>query len=166
MAAAIALRRSSSLDLTSFRQNHIRRQRPSRPEKHSRLQTPFDRGWGLTRMARQPPRESDIGLLGVALDAGEHKVELRYRTPFLRTAFAVTALALDSRLRRVALPRMHLPTRTIIPPSYSAAPAYLSLRNDSSRISDRARLRSNHEQIERASSRTSKVFQAQTSHRK
>jgi uncharacterized membrane protein YfhO len=34
--------------------------------------------------------KADVGLLGVVLDSGEHKVELRYRTPFLSLAMAVS----------------------------------------------------------------------------
>jgi uncharacterized membrane protein YfhO len=59
------------------------------------LQTPFDRGWRAYQDGQPAPTlKADIGLLGVALDAGEHKVELGYRTPFLRTAFAVSLISL------------------------------------------------------------------------
>jgi uncharacterized membrane protein YfhO len=36
----------------------------------------------------------DAGLLGVAVDAGEHTIELRYRTPFLIAALSVSLLSL------------------------------------------------------------------------
>ena len=91
----VSVRRNSALNLTSFRQNRIagtvRLDRPSILV----VQTPFDRGWRAFQDGQAAPTlKADIGLLGVALDAGEHKVELRYRTPFLRTAFAVSLVSL------------------------------------------------------------------------
>lgn len=92
---AVSLRRNTALSLTSFRQNRIVGTVRLDQKSVLVLQTPFDRGWHAFQNGKTAPTlKADIGLLGVALDAGEHKVELRYRTPFLRTAFAVTLLSL------------------------------------------------------------------------
>jgi uncharacterized membrane protein YfhO len=55
---------------------------------------PFDPGWhafadGHSALALRV----DAGLLGVALEAGPHNVELRYRPPLLRAGAAVTLLS-------------------------------------------------------------------------
>jgi uncharacterized membrane protein YfhO len=48
------------------------------------LQTPFNRGWKAFQDGKpRPVLKADAGLLAVALDAGEHKVELHYRNPWL-----------------------------------------------------------------------------------
>lgn len=92
---AVAARRNSALNLTSFRQNRIAGTVRLEQKSILVLQTPFDRGWRAFQDGQAAPTlKADIGLLGVALDAGEHKVELRYRTPFLRTAFAVSLVSL------------------------------------------------------------------------
>src|SRR5688572_3779383 len=91
----VSARRNSALNLTSFRQNKIAGTVRLDQKSILVLQTPFDRGWRAFQDGQAAPIvKADIGLLGVALDAGEHKVELRYRTPFLRTAFAVSVVSL------------------------------------------------------------------------
>ena len=88
-------RRRTALDLTSFSQTKI--EGKVRLEKKSILvlQTPFDNGWRALQDG-QPARvlKVDVGLLGVMLEAGEHQVELSYRTPFLGTALAVSLASL------------------------------------------------------------------------
>jgi hypothetical protein len=55
------------------------------------FQTPFDRGWQAWQNGQATPvLKVDAGLLGVGLDAGEHKIELRYRNPVLIPALAIT----------------------------------------------------------------------------
>jgi uncharacterized membrane protein YfhO len=75
------------------------------------LQTPFDRGWRARQDGQAAPvLKVDVGLLGVGLDAGEHKVELHYRNPFLVPALAATLasfLILAASLWR--WPRLGLP---------------------------------------------------------
>lgn len=91
----VSVGRNSALNLTSFRQNRITGTVRLDQKSILLLQTPFDRGWRAFQDGRAAPTlKADIGLLGVALDAGEHQVELRYRTPFLRTAFAVSLVSL------------------------------------------------------------------------
>jgi uncharacterized membrane protein YfhO len=94
-ADAVSSRRNTALNLTAFRQNQIAGTVRLDQKSLLVLQTPFDRGWRAYQDGQAAPTlKADIGLLGVALDAGEHKVELRYRTPFLRTAFAVSLVSL------------------------------------------------------------------------
>lgn len=91
----VSLRRNTALHLTSFRQSRIAGTVRLDQKSILVVQTPFDRGWHALQDGQAAPTlKADIGLLGVALDAGEHKVELRYRTPFLRTAFAVCLVSL------------------------------------------------------------------------
>ena len=88
-------RRDSALNLTSFRQNRIAGSVRLDQKSILVLQTPFDRGWTALQDGQAAATlKADVGLLGVALDAGEHQVELRYRTPFLRTALAVSVVSL------------------------------------------------------------------------
>ena len=55
------------------------------------LQTPFDRGWCAFQDGQSVPiLKADVGLLGVGLDAGDHKVELHYRNPLLVPALGIT----------------------------------------------------------------------------
>ena len=91
LPAAIAKRRESALQLTSFRQTRI--EGTVRLDKKSVLvlQTPFDRGWRALQDGRPAPvLKADVGLLGVILDAGEHKVDLNYSTPLLRLGLLIT----------------------------------------------------------------------------
>jgi uncharacterized membrane protein YfhO len=91
----VSLRRNSALNLTSFRQNRITGTVRLDQKSILVLQTPFDRGWRALQDGKPAlTLKADIGLLGVVLETGEHKVELRYRTPFLRTAFAVSLASL------------------------------------------------------------------------
>lgn len=91
----VAARRKTALELTSFSQTRI--EGKVRLDRKSILvvQTPFDSGWRALQDGQAAPvLKVDVGLLGVALDAGEHKVELRYRTPFLGVALAVSLVSL------------------------------------------------------------------------
>jgi uncharacterized membrane protein YfhO len=111
LPAAIAKRRESALNLTSFRQTRI--EGTVRLDRKSVLvlQTPFDRGWRALQDGRPAPvLKADVGLLGVALDPGEHKVELSYSTPLLGLGLLIT---LASGLILAAMwwrwPRIRLP---------------------------------------------------------
>ena len=87
----VAARRDTALVLTSFRQNRIEGTVRLGQKSILVLQTPFDRGWRALQDGQAAPvLKVDAGLLGVGLDAGEHKVELHYRNPFLVPALAVT----------------------------------------------------------------------------
>jgi hypothetical protein len=110
-AAITAERRKNALELTSFSQTKI--EGKVRLDKKSVLvlQTPFDTGWRALQDGRAAPvLKVDVGLLGVALEAGEHQVELSYRTPFLRSALAVSLASLLLLVLAVwRWPRLHLP---------------------------------------------------------
>jgi uncharacterized membrane protein YfhO len=55
------------------------------------VQTPFDRGWQAWQDGKPAPvLRVDAGLLGVGLDSGQHKVELRYQTPFRNLGLGIT----------------------------------------------------------------------------
>ncbi|MEP6698522.1 MAG: YfhO family protein [Verrucomicrobiota bacterium] len=108
----VAASRSTAFKLGSFR--HSRFEGTVQVERKSVLvfQTPFDPGWSALQNGH-PARvlKVDIGLLGVVIDPGEHKVELRYRTPFLGYAMAVTlASLLVLALGVWRWPRLRLPT--------------------------------------------------------
>jgi uncharacterized membrane protein YfhO len=109
--AMIEKRRGSALELTSFHQSRI--QGIVRLDQKSILilQTPFDRGWRAFQDGQAVPiLKADIGLLGVALDAGRHKIEVRYRNPVRVSGIAITVAA--ALLLGVSLwrwPRLPLP---------------------------------------------------------
>jgi uncharacterized membrane protein YfhO len=91
----VAARRKAALELTSFRQNRIEGTVRLEQKSVLVLQTPFDSGWRALQDGQAAlTLKADVGLLGVALDAGEHKVELRYSTPFLGLAFAISLASL------------------------------------------------------------------------
>jgi uncharacterized membrane protein YfhO len=59
------------------------------------LQTPFSPGWHASQDGKPVPAfKVDMGLLGVALDAGSHKVELNYRNAYLIAGAAITLASL------------------------------------------------------------------------
>ncbi|HWM25909.1 MAG TPA: YfhO family protein [Chthoniobacterales bacterium] len=91
LPAIVEKRRESALNLTSFRQTNIEGSVRLDRKSVLVLQTPFDRGWRAWQDGKPAPvLKADVGLLGVVLDPGEHKVELRYRTPLLRLALLIT----------------------------------------------------------------------------
>ena len=91
----VAARRKSALELTSFGQTKIAGRVLLEHKSILVFQTPFDSGWSALQDGKEASvLKVDVGLLGVAIDAGEHKVELRYRTPYLGSALAVSLLSL------------------------------------------------------------------------
>jgi uncharacterized membrane protein YfhO len=87
----VAARRSAAFELNSFRQTDIAGLVHLDQKGILVFQTPFDRGWRAWQNgAEAPVLKVDAGLLGVALDAGEHKVDLHYRNPVLIPALAIT----------------------------------------------------------------------------
>lgn len=82
--ALVEQRRASAFRLTSFTQNRLEGSVRLDQDSLLVLQTPFSPGWRAFQDGRPAPvLRADIGLLGVAVNAGEHKVELRYRNPWL-----------------------------------------------------------------------------------
>jgi uncharacterized membrane protein YfhO len=111
LADVVAARQKTALDLTGFHQTRIEGKVVLARKSVLVVQTPFDRGWEAWQDGRAAAvLKVDVGLLGVALDAGEHKVELSYRNPYLT---AGTAVSLASLLILAAAvwrwPRLRLP---------------------------------------------------------
>lgn len=111
LPAIIEKRRASALNLTSFRQTRIDGTVRLDQKSVLVLQTPFDRGWRALQDGRPAPvLKADVGLLGIVLDSGEHKVELSYSTPLLGLGLLIT---LASGLILAAMwwrwPRIRLP---------------------------------------------------------
>ena len=94
LGEVVANCRDTALKMTSFQQTRIEGTVRGEAKGVLVFQTPFDRGWHALQDG-QPVRvlKVDIGLLGVVVDAGEHKVELSYHTPFLGYALTVTLLS-------------------------------------------------------------------------
>jgi hypothetical protein len=91
LSDVVAERRSAAFDLNSFRQTHIAGSVRLDQKGILVFQTPFDRGWQAWQNGQAAPAlKVDGGLLGVGLEAGEHKLELHYRNPVLIPALAIT----------------------------------------------------------------------------
>ena len=91
----IAERRSTALNIRSFRQTRIDGTIQLNQRSMLVLQTPFDRGWQAFQDGRSAPvLNVDVGLLGAVFDRGEHTVELRYRPPFLFAGAAASFVSL------------------------------------------------------------------------
>src|SRR5206468_3596737 len=90
-----AKRRSTALNIRSFRETRIDGTIQLNQRSVLVLQTPFDPGWHAFQDGRAAQvLKADLGLLGVVLDAGQHTVELRYRPPFLYAGAAVSFVSL------------------------------------------------------------------------
>lgn len=88
-------RRKTALQLTSFSQTRLKGTVLLDHKSILVVQTPFDRGWRALQDGQAAPvLKVDAGLLGVALDAGNHEVTLSYTTPFLAHGIAVTLTSL------------------------------------------------------------------------
>jgi uncharacterized membrane protein YfhO len=95
LADVATARRKTALKLTSFGQTHFEGTVSLEQRSILVVQTPFDRGWSALQDGQAAPAlRVDAGLLGVGLDAGEHRVELHYRNPFLVSALVITLAAL------------------------------------------------------------------------
>lgn len=91
---ALAERRSTAVSIHSFRQTRIEGTARINQKGIVVFQTPFDAGWHAFSDGRATPTlKVDAGLLGVALENGEHRIELRYRPPLLYAGAAVTILS-------------------------------------------------------------------------
>jgi uncharacterized membrane protein YfhO len=95
LAEVVAARRKAALELTLFQQTRIEGKVVLERKSVLVVQTPFDRGWHALQDDRAAAvLKVDVGLLGVALDAGEHKVELSYRNPYLAAGMTVSLASL------------------------------------------------------------------------
>jgi Predicted membrane protein len=90
----LAERRAAALSIHSFKQTRIEGTARINRKGIVVFQTPFDAGWHAFSDGRATPTLSvDAGLLGIALEEGEHRIELRYRPPLLYAGAAVTILS-------------------------------------------------------------------------
>ena len=94
LSDALAERRAAALSIHSFKQTRIEGTARINQKGIVVFQTPFDAGWHAFSDGRSIPTLSvDAGLLGIALEDGEHRIELRYRPPLLYAGAAVTILS-------------------------------------------------------------------------
>lgn len=92
--AIVNQRRAGALYLSSFTQSRLVGDVRLEQDGILILQTPFNSGWRAFQDTRPVPVvRADIGLLGVAVKAGEHRIELRYRNPWLLTGLAISGLS-------------------------------------------------------------------------
>jgi uncharacterized membrane protein YfhO len=92
--AIVQQRRASALYPSHFSQSRL--EGDVRLEQNGLLilQTPFNPGWHAFQDGQPVPVvRADIGLLGVPVKAGEHRIELRYRNPWLLTGAVITSIA-------------------------------------------------------------------------
>ena len=88
---ALAERRATAMNIDSFGQTRIGGTIRVNQNGIVVFQTPFDAGWHAFSDGRATPTlRVDGGLLGIALKAGEHRIELRYQPPLLYAGAAVT----------------------------------------------------------------------------
>lgn len=91
----IQQRRAGALYLSSFAQSRLAGDVRLAQNGILILQTPFNSGWRAFQDGQPAPvLRADIGLLGVAVKAGEHKLELRYRNPWLIPGVVTTLCSL------------------------------------------------------------------------
>ncbi|HEX4696598.1 MAG TPA: YfhO family protein [Candidatus Udaeobacter sp.] len=91
---ALAARRATALSIHSFKQTRIEGTARINHTGIIVFQTPFDAGWHAFSDGRPTPTlRVDAGLLGIALEEGEHTIELRYRPPLLYAGAGVTILS-------------------------------------------------------------------------
>lgn len=91
----IQQRRAAALYLSSFAQNRLAGDVRLDQNGILILQTPFNSGWRAFQDGQPAPvLRADIGLLGVPMKAGEHKLELRYRNPWLIPGVVTTLCSL------------------------------------------------------------------------
>jgi uncharacterized membrane protein YfhO len=92
--AIVQQRRAGALYLSSFAQSRLVGDVRLEQNGILILQTPFNSGWRAFQDGRPASVvRADIGLLGVPMKAGEHRVELRYRNPWLLTGGVSTAVS-------------------------------------------------------------------------
>ncbi len=117
----VATRRRTALELTSFSQTRFEGNVSLKQKSILVLQTPFDPGWRAFQDGQAAPTlKVDAGLLGVGVDAGDHKIKLHYRNPVLVPGLLVSLaafLVLGASLWR--WPRLDLPGSISFRPSLS-----------------------------------------------
>jgi uncharacterized membrane protein YfhO len=92
--AIVQQRRASALYLSSFAQSRLVGDVRLEQNGILVLQTPFNPGWRAFQDG-QPVAvvRADAGLLALPVKAGEHRIELHYRNPWLLTGIAITGVS-------------------------------------------------------------------------
>jgi hypothetical protein len=91
---ALIERRATAMNIHSFGQTRIDGTIRVNQNGIVVFQTPFDAGWHAFSDGRATATfRVDAGLLGIALESGEHRIELRYRPPLLYAGAAVTVMS-------------------------------------------------------------------------
>jgi uncharacterized membrane protein YfhO len=94
MQGVIADRHATSLNVRSCKDTHIDGTVAADGNRILVVQTPFDLGWHATIDGRTASTlVVNAGLLGIPLVAGEHRIELHYRPPFLYFGAIVSLLS-------------------------------------------------------------------------
>jgi uncharacterized membrane protein YfhO len=92
--AIVQQRRSSALYLSSFSQSRLEGDVRLEQNGVLVLQTPFNPGWHAFQDGQPVPVvRADVGLLALPVKAGEHRIELRYRNPWLLTGVVITGVS-------------------------------------------------------------------------
>jgi len=90
----IQQRRAGALYLSSFAQSRLVGDVRLERDGILVLQTPFNSGWRAFQDGRPVSVvRADVGLLALPVKAGEHRVELRYRNPWLITGGVITGVS-------------------------------------------------------------------------
>ena len=93
---AVTDRRASAITISSFSQKRIEGAVRVDNSAIVLFQTPFDAGWRAFVDGRAGKIvKVDAGLLGVLLEPGEHRIELRYRPPFMFVGGILTIASLS-----------------------------------------------------------------------
>ena len=105
IANALADLRAKGFNIRSFNQNRIEGTIHLDQDAVVVFQIPFDAGWSArANGTRAPLLKVDVGLLGIALKAGEHDLKLQFVPRFLYTGcHRHRAVCADSRVRSLAL---------------------------------------------------------------
>ena len=111
ISETIAARQATALKMSFFGQTRIDGVTNLKKKSVLVLQTPFDQGWRAFQDGRAVPGlKVDIGLLGLAVDSGEHSLQLRYVPPFLASGALISVASLIIiGLSRWRWPRINLP---------------------------------------------------------
>ena len=87
--------RNNALGISAFSQTRITGTLRDGEDRVVVLQTPFDAGWRAYQDGTPAKvMRVDGGLLGAVIRRGEHRVEFRYRPPFLATGMFVSAVSI------------------------------------------------------------------------
>lgn len=87
-------RRAGAFYLNSFGQSRLEGDVRLEEDGVLILQTPFNSGWRAFQDGRRIPIvRADAGLLGVQITGGEHRVEFRYRNPWLLPGMMISGTA-------------------------------------------------------------------------